>query len=204
MSVRRGLLIAIEGLDRAGKSTQVRMLADHALCLRFPDRSSPLTGPLLAALLNGPTMPDVRVSHLLFTVNRWEAVPLMLSTLKESRDAVVDRYCHSGVAYSVAQGADPVWAWTTQSGLPKPDLVIYLRIEPGAAATRAGYGQEALETSPVQHAVFDQYEQWSGAASDSVWATIDATKSIESIHGDIVRAISMMESKRRTALSGYA
>lgn len=38
-----------------------------------------------------------------------------------------DRYAYSGVAFSAAKGLDVDWCKKTDSGLPKPDLVIFLK-----------------------------------------------------------------------------
>lgn len=46
----------------------------------------------------------------------------------------------------------------TEVGLLKPDLVIYLRIDPALAAQRAGYGDEALERADFQQAVRTKME----------------------------------------------
>ena len=94
----RGALIAVEGLDKAGKSTQCQRLANtltsqgHTVMqLRFPgadpivlssfytimltnsDRSTPIGQMIDAYLRNGAEMEDHAI-HLLFSANRWEAV----------------------------------------------------------------------------------------------------------------------------------
>ena len=194
----RGLLIALEGPDRVGKTTQLQLLADRFECVRFPNRGSPLSGLALTQLLNGSVQADARTSHMLFTTNRWEAMPFIQQQIQQSVDVALDRYCHSGVAYSVAQGVDPAWAWQTQTGLLCPDLIIYLRLDPAVAARRSGYGNEVLETTAIQTAVFDQYERWSATMSN--WTTVDASDSVEEVHIRILRAIKQVESRRRTDL----
>jgi dTMP kinase len=77
---KRGAFILIEGLDKAGKSTQCDLLAKSldslghpVLHLRFPDRTTPI-GQMIDAYLKGGSEVEDHVIHLLFSANRWEAV----------------------------------------------------------------------------------------------------------------------------------
>ncbi|XP_077927737.1 thymidylate kinase isoform X2 [Halichoerus grypus] len=80
MAGRRGALIVLEGVDRAGKSTQSRKLV-AALCaaghraelLRFPERSTEI-GKLLSSYLEKKSEVEDHSVHLLFSANRWEQV----------------------------------------------------------------------------------------------------------------------------------
>jgi dTMP kinase len=99
--VKRGAFIVVEGLDRAGKTTQVRKLCDklyssgrNVRTLRFPgkhrvttcsrtflvknrtqgcdlDRTSPI-GKVIDSYLQSKTEMDDHAIHLLFSANRWE------------------------------------------------------------------------------------------------------------------------------------
>nr|XP_045003489.1 thymidylate kinase isoform X2 [Jaculus jaculus] len=80
MAVRRGALIVLEGVDRAGKTTQGHKLV-AALCaaghraelLRFPERSTEI-GKLLNSYLEKKSELEDHSVHLLFSANRWEQV----------------------------------------------------------------------------------------------------------------------------------
>ncbi|XP_053453241.1 thymidylate kinase isoform X3 [Nycticebus coucang] len=80
MAGRRGALIVLEGVDRAGKSTQACRLVS-ALCsagrraelLRFPERSTEI-GKLLSSYLGKKSEVEDHSVHLLFSANRWEQV----------------------------------------------------------------------------------------------------------------------------------
>jgi dTMP kinase len=63
---------------------------------------------------------------------------------------LADRYSYSGVAYSVAQGLPAEWCKGTEAGLPAPDLVVFLKLSPAAAAQRAGYGEERYANVETQ------------------------------------------------------
>jgi len=76
--VTRGAFILIEGLDRAGKTTQVKRLCDklyaeghNVKTIRFPDRTSPI-GKMIDGYLQSSIEMDDHAIHLLFSANRWE------------------------------------------------------------------------------------------------------------------------------------
>jgi dTMP kinase len=50
-----------------------------------------------------------------------------LETLEKGINIVCDRYAYSGVAFSAAKGIPVDWCKRCDAGLPKPDIIIYLR-----------------------------------------------------------------------------
>lgn len=52
---------------------------------------------------------------------------LIEETLENGNHIVCDRYAYSGVAFSTAKGMSLDWCKSCDNGLPKPDIVIYLR-----------------------------------------------------------------------------
>ncbi|RSL37864.1 hypothetical protein CEP53_015417, partial [Fusarium sp. AF-6] len=75
----RGAFIVLEGLDRSGKTTQVKLLEQRFVeegskvkVMRFPDRSTPI-GQMIDSYLKSDVEMDDHVIHLLFSANRWEA-----------------------------------------------------------------------------------------------------------------------------------
>ena len=79
MATRRGALILIEGVDRAGKSTQCTRLTEHLKSknsinvnyMRFPDRQTP-TGQIIDQYLRSNLHVDDHSIHLLYSANRWK------------------------------------------------------------------------------------------------------------------------------------
>nr|XP_020465715.1 thymidylate kinase isoform X1 [Monopterus albus] len=199
MAGKRGALIVLEGMDRAGKTTQCKKLVQAlqqsnrpADLITFPDRTTPI-GQQISAYLKSDTDFEDHAVHLLFSANRWEMHnevilthrPLMKRKLEQGVTLVVDRYAFSGVAFSSAkQGFSMDWCRNPEVGLPKPDLVLYLQLSPAEAALRGQFGDERYETSAFQKAVKQNFEQLLKDSSVN-WQVIDASQSVEDVHKDI-------------------
>ncbi|KAK5618177.1 hypothetical protein CRENBAI_021238 [Crenichthys baileyi] len=191
MASKRGALIVLEGVDRAGKTTQCKKLVQALLqsgrpaeMMRFPDRSTTI-GQLISAYLEKKTDLEDHTVHLLFSANRWELVPVMKKKLEQGITLVVDRYAFSGVAFTSAKpGFCLDWCMKPDVGLPKPDLVMFLQLNPAEAALRGQFGTERYETSTFQKAVQERFEQLMKDSSVN-WEVIDASQNIEGVHHDI-------------------
>lgn len=191
MACKRGALIVLEGVDKAGKTTQCKKLVQAlqqsgrpAEMMRFPDRSTTI-GQLISAYLENKSDLEDHTVHLLFSANRWELVPLMKRKLEQGISLVVDRYAFSGVAFTSAKpGFCLDWCKKPDVGLPKPDLVMFLNLSPAEAALRGQFGEERYETSVFQRAVQQKFEQLMKDPSVN-WQVIDAAQSVDDVHKDI-------------------
>ncbi|KAK0614555.1 thymidylate kinase-like protein [Immersiella caudata] len=161
-ALKRGALIALEGLDRSGKTTQVKLLEQRLIelskpvrVMRFPDRTTPI-GTMIDAYLKSQTTMDDHVIHLLFSANRWEAAATINSLLAEGVTVLCDRYYYSGIVYSAAKQnptLDLAWARAPEVGLPRPDLVLFLDLSEEQAKKRGGWGGEVYEKGEMQRVV---------------------------------------------------
>lgn len=191
MACKRGALIVLEGVDKAGKTTQCKRLVQAlqqsgrpAEMMRFPDRSTTI-GQLISSYLEKKSDLEDHTVHLLFSANRWELVPLMKKKLEQGTTLVVDRYAFSGAAFTSAKpGFCLDWCMKPDVGLPKPDLVLFLQLSPAEAAARGQFGEERYETSVFQRAVQEKFEQLMKDPSVN-WQVIDASKSVEDVHENI-------------------
>ncbi|XP_010894738.3 thymidylate kinase isoform X2 [Esox lucius] len=191
MTCRRGALIVLEGVDKAGKTTQCNKLIQALLeneqpaeMMRFPERTT-MIGQLINSYLEKKSNLEDHTVHLLFSANRWEQVPLMKEKLEQGITLVVDRYAFSGVAFTSAKpGFTLDWCKNPDVGLPKPDLVMFLNVNPSEAARRGHFGTERYETSVFQRAVQQRFEELMKDSSVN-WQVIDASRNIEDVHADI-------------------
>ena len=143
------MLIVLEGLDGAGKSTQVRKLKSYLEEIRpgleyihFPRYDAPVYGELIGRFLRGDFGSNDSVHPqlvaLLFAEDRHGAGPGIKKTLQEGGDVLLDRYVYSNIAYQCAKIANPdererlrEWILNTEFGtfdLPRPDLNIFLDV----------------------------------------------------------------------------
>jgi len=77
--------------------------------------------------------------------------------MKEGTTFIVDRYSYSGIVYSMANGLEGEWCKKMESGLPKPDVVLFLDLSVEDAAKRGDYGKERYEKRAFQQKVRDNY-----------------------------------------------
>ena len=146
-----GKLIAIEGIDQAGKRTQANFLAARirksgmrVFVLNFPDYRTPL-GKQLKAYLAGKIPLDVHSVHLLYAANKWEVARRLAQRLERGEVAVINRYSPSNLAYGAAHGLPRDWLASLESQLPKPDVVILLDIPPKVSRVRKRSGRDVHE-----------------------------------------------------------
>lgn len=213
-SARRGALIVVEGLDRAGKSSQCEMLRNYlseqgkaVKYIRFPgmqsrdrqkcchcsntslDRTTPI-GKLIDSYLRGSANQDDHSIHLLFSANRWEVAKSIEEDISNGTTVIVDRYSYSGAVYSAAK-ANPTlsldWAWQPEVGLPRPDLCLFLSISAEEAGKRGGFGAERYENEAMQTRVRELFRTLFDRQEDVV--VIDAGKSLEEVSQGIQAAI---------------
>uniref|UniRef100_A0A060THF9 Thymidylate kinase n=1 Tax=Blastobotrys adeninivorans TaxID=409370 RepID=A0A060THF9_BLAAD len=185
----RGSLILIEGLDRAGKSTQCERLKDRigATLLKFPDRTTPIGKMINDYLTNSSDLSDEAI-HLLFSANRWEAKKTIEDLIYSGRNVVVDRYVYSGVAFSAAKLANLnlEWCLNPDKGLPYPDVTIFLDVSEEVAKQRGGYGEERYEKlefqRKVRHIFKDQLRR-------DDWIVISADASVDEVADKIYDAV---------------
>ncbi|KJH44327.1 dTMP kinase [Dictyocaulus viviparus] len=182
---RRGALIVFEGVDRSGKSTQAKRLSERILVsggrsvlLPFPDRNEPF-GQVIDRYLKKEINLSERALHLAFSANRWEKATMIEEQIAMGVDVICDRYCFSGVAYSIAKGLDPHWVRQSDIGLPCPDVVLYFEVSPSVAQKRGGYGDERLENDELQQKVHSIMKE----LKKHYWKTVNADDDMETVGG---------------------
>jgi len=158
-----GFFVVIEGIDRAGKTTQTKLLVETlrerglTVVHESLNRTTSV-GKLLDEYLRGTVQLSDCAAHLLFSAVRWEAAPRLQAALAAGHVVVADRYSPSGAAYTYAKGvASLSWCTACDDGLPEPDIVIQLQLDPSEAATRGEYGGERYETGDFQRKVADAF-----------------------------------------------
>jgi dTMP kinase len=188
----RGKIIVIEGTDKAGKTSQSRMLAETlkasgkiCVILDFPDYTTPI-GMEIKAFLEGKRDYLSEVKHLLFSANRWEKKKEIESMLENGTIIVMNRYWQSNLVYGVANGMDTNWLLRLDKGLPKEDIVLVILVNPSISANRAEI-QDMFESDSQLAA--KAYKNYLKFAKQYRWKVIDGSKSKEQVHQEITKII---------------
>ena len=150
-----GAVVAVEGLDGAGKATLVRVLAEVAAARdatvatrSFPryaeDVHAELAGEALQGLL-GDTAESVHAMALLFALDRRDAAADLRAAAATHDLLLVDRYVASNAAYGAARrhedtgGGFVAWVHDLEIrrfALPVPTAPVLVRVPPEVAAQR--------------------------------------------------------------------
>jgi dTMP kinase len=199
MSMTRGKLIAIEGIDGSGKRTQLELLA-AALTKRghsvystgFPQYDS-WFGKMVGQFLNGDFGPlegvDPHFTALLYAGDRFEAKSRLQTALHEGKIVLADRYIASNLAHQTARAPaekrNEFIAWIKQLeytiyDLPREDLVLYLRVLPAHAQTLIAKksarsytnAKQDLQEANLRH-LQDAAEIYDLLSRRAMWKTIE-------------------------------
>lgn len=196
-----GVLVALEGGDGAGKSTQIAALVEH-LAQRHPDQEvvvtrepggTPLGASIRQLLLHGDHVAP-RAEALLFAADRAHHVAsLVRPALDRGAVVITDRYVDSSVAYQGAgrdlDAADvaSISHWAT-GGLV-PDLTLLLDVDPQEGRRRRGGEHDRLESeSAAFHTRVREHFLELAHAAPQRYLVLDAARPAEELAAEVSRA----------------
>lgn len=207
-----GILVAFEGIDASGKSTQARMLAQ---ALRARGNAVVLTKepflelPTLAGIIagvgsakmsdDGDALEELGLCKLapetdvfLFAADRAEHVHKVIRpALEAGKIVITDRYYPSSIAYqSVFGGLEETWIEEVNRFAPRPDAMVLLDVDAEKAAERtAGQGErrlarfEVLEKQKLLRTKYLQMAQREG------WIVVDALQPPDVVAAQVITAL---------------
>jgi dTMP kinase len=197
----RGRLLALEGIDGSGKSTQARALADALGARLTHEPGATPVGARLRELLLAPDAPplSVRAEALLMAADRAEHVARVIQPALAAGDWVVtDRFSASTIAYQgYGRGLDldalrALVSWGA-AGV-EPDLSVLVDVPVEVAAARLGEsgrgGADRLEqlgpgfASSVRDGFLAQAE-----AEPGRWLVVDGTDAAPTLTAHIVAEV---------------
>lgn len=165
------MFIVIEGVDGAGKSTQVAKIKEsfesrgiECEYLHFPRFSAPIYGELIARFLRGDlgSLESVNpyLVALIYAGDRADASKTIEGWIADGKCVIVDRYVYSNIAYQCAKIKDPdkrkeLKEWIldleyNHNNIIKPDISIFLDVpfkftEKKLTESRSGDDREYLK-----------------------------------------------------------
>ena len=188
------MIIVIEGGDQAGKLTQSTML-EKALKKRkiktklfhFPDYKTPI-GKEIRQYLDGKRKFPPQVIHCLLSANRWEKLEQIKQAHEKNSVLIMNRYYHSNLVYGLANGMKEKWLDNLDAGLPKADLVILLDVTQKESFNRQKTNRDKFEKN--EEFLRKISKIYKTTAKKKRWKIIDATKSKQEVHEEIMKAFS--------------
>jgi dTMP kinase len=194
----RGLLIAFEGGEGAGKTTQARLLAIwlreqgyDVIATHEPGATK--VGMRLRALLldTAHTGMSARAETLMYAADRAEHVDTVIGpALRRGAVVVTDRFVDSSMAYQGRGRNLPISEiaglnqWAT-GGL-RPDLTILLDLPPVAGLVRRAPSADRLEAEPTEfHQRVREGFLAQARAEPQRYLVLDATRPSEQLSRDI-------------------
>ena len=188
------MIIVIEGGDQAGKLTQSTML-EKALKKRkiktklfhFPDYKTPI-GKEIRKYLDGKRKFPPQVIHCLLSANRWEKLEQIKTAQEKNSVLIMNRYYHSNLVYGLANGMKEKWLESLDAGLPKADLVILLDVTQKESFNRQKTNRDKFEKN--EEFLRKISKIYKTTAKKKRWKIIDATKSKQEVHEEIMKTFS--------------
>lgn len=201
-----GKLIAIEGIDGSGKSTQTKMLCDtlehqgkKVYCTKEPTDEP--TGKMIRQVLSGEIkVPPVALQYL-YGADRAVHLEIIERYLKEGAYVVTDRYFWSSVAYGISDLGviDDIYLvmfsmLSFYNQFIVPDLTVFLEITPEVSMGRIdelGKKKEIYENSGKLSKIKRGYEFLIEKYPEE-FTIINSDRPIEEVHKEILGKISSL------------
>jgi len=196
------MLITFEGIDGSGKSTQISLLKEKLIELRYKVEvfrepgGTDVSEMIRGMLLNPEIDIDPVTELLLFSSARSQLVAEKVQPLlKEDVIVILDRFYDSTIAYQgfgrksmPIEQIHQINAAATHSMVP--DFTFYLRLSLEEAAERTkNFEKDRMELSgdSFYKRVFEGFEHL--ARTESRFKTVNAGLAPESIHTEIVNIL---------------
>jgi len=190
----KGFFIVLEGLDGAGKTTIALMLRDELSRAGIPVLYTyePTDSEVVKAVKS--TYNDLRdayIDALAFALDRLIHLKMKVKPFLEKGGVVIsDRYYYSSVAYQSASGAPFEWVMEVNRFALKPDVAIYLDIDPATGLSR----KTAVSSRFPEFEHRDFLERVRRAYLKMVemglLVYIDSLRPLETVYSDVKKAIS--------------
>jgi dTMP kinase len=199
----QGKFIVFEGIDKAGKRTQAKMLCSHlrkkGLNVIYTEEPSPKNeiGKFIKQWLSGKFEIESGESiTLLYAADRFEHLKREIEpALEKGTHVICDRYFYSTIAYeSAIFGVSQEWIRKMHEKARKPDLVIFIDISPEISlARKRERPDDRLEKVELLKKVREAYLK---LANEEKFFVLDGNRSKEEIFNDVKKIVETLLMKR--------
>lgn len=190
-----GTLVALEGIDGSGKSTQARLLRDaleargvDAVAFREPGDSE-FGDKLRRQFLDGRTVSPQEEADLFVEDRKLDVRHNILPALAAGQVVVMDRYYFSTMAYQGALGLDvDELRATNEAFAPRPDLTLILDVPAATSAARIQASRQAPDSYEGTEYLARVRELFLSFVDGDVVA-VDATVGMEKLAGEVLERV---------------
>jgi dTMP kinase len=190
--VSKGVFICIEGLDGCGKTTQAKLLVRRLRRGRDAIYTAEPSGGKIGGFIKKHCLhSDKRssgvVEALLFAADRFEHVEnTVLPALKKGQIVVSDRYVYSSLAYQGATGLALDWVERINEHAIRPDLAIFIDVEPETVVDRLKPKRSVMENLETQRKVREVYVRF---VEKGELVRVDGNKSKREVAEDLAAVV---------------
>lgn len=196
--MRQGLFITLEGMDGAGKSTQITAIKDFlekqgqgVIVTREPGGTG-ISEKIREIILDRENREmEAMTEALLYAAARAQHVAQVIRpALEQGKHVVCDRFIDSSIAYQgygrgLGDSVSIINAYAAAGCMP--DITFFLRLEPDASKERlreAPLDRMELEAIEFHQRVFEGYEELALQFPERI-VTIDASGEIDVVREEI-------------------
>ncbi|MEI8288061.1 MAG: dTMP kinase [Verrucomicrobiota bacterium] len=203
-----GKLIAIEGADGSGRSTQIAELVSWLETSGRPTaqvglKRSSLVSEELEKAQHGNVLSRTTLSLFYATDFADQLENIILPALRAGFIVLADRYIYTLMARDMVRGMDEKWLKNLYGIAPVPDAVFYLSVEPEELVQRnlsknatLDYWESGMDIG-MSRDVFDSFLKYQSAMGEAFrqlqktykFEIIDANRSVNSVNKDLRRKI---------------
>ena len=200
--MKKGKFIVFEGIDGAGKTTQIQLLAKRLResGVDVDVSAEPTTnesGKALRRALSGQDKKSYCEMAAMFVLDRIGHNYEIRDLVDAGKTVISDRYYYSSLAYQ-GKATDYNWVRTMNIDCPdirRPDVCIYLDLTPEESLKRISNGRESVE-------IYENLEKLTEVRASFYYTIedlrkdgeqifiVDASRSIEEISDEIFNIVS--------------
>jgi dTMP kinase len=198
--VERGIFICVEGLDGCGKTTQAKLLVrrlkkDYDAVYTAEPTNGKVGRIIRKQYLHVDKRGSAVVEALLFAADRVEHLKTeVLPALDEGKLVVSDRYAYSSLAYQGAAGLDLDWIEKINEHAVRPDLALFIDVEPETVIQRLKRKRSVMENLETQLKVREIYLRFVGKGG---LVRVDGNKSKKEVAKEIILTVKEFLKKTR-------
>jgi len=184
-----GLFVVLEGIDGSGKTTIAKTLVEKLRSYGYKaEYTFEPTDSDIVELMRTKYREyrDAYIDALTFALDRLLHIKLKIKPLLNQGYIVVsDRYFYSSVAYQSASGAPIEWVLEVNKWALKPDVAIYLDVDPVTGLNRKTSQETRFPEFEKLEFTYRVREVYLELVRRGLLVMIDAKRSFEEVYRDV-------------------